>query len=482
FTLSAGSAFPGYTITATGSAITYDGSIPTGGTMTGLTIEDASGHRVITVSNIAATSVASDLGLFASTVFGWTDIGGGGSGGDPTNAWSVLLAGNDTINGTDGNDREGLIGVDAGNDVYNMGAGDDRVNGGIGNDTIHGGDGWDTLTYERTTWSEGVALVRGITVNVDAGTVADPFGYTDHFDGIDEVKGSVANDTFNGGATSMVFYGLRGADKFIGGSSGDDYIVYSDDGWNGGLHGIVAKLGINTVGANVLGKVIDGFGNVDKTINIHNVAGTQFKDTFVGSGQNDEFAGGEGKDSYDGGKGDDRLVFDWYFTDAQQHGINVNLKLKTGQIIDDGFGNKETAKSIESIQGTNFDDTIKGSGGSNRIEGEQGDDTLTGSGGQDVFVWRKFSDIGGHDVVTDFHAAADPNMDVLRMNVTAWGGSGTLHLVNGSAATSAHDTFIFNKATHMLSWDADGTGGQAAIDIVQLNGVNALFDTNFDLY
>ncbi len=482
FTFSQGTQFEGYTITSIGKGFTYDGSVPIDGRMTGLTIDDASGHRVLTVSKIAGNSLASDMGLLASFEFGWTDIGGGGSSGNQNNAWSMLLSGNDTINGTDGNDRRGLVGVDAGNDVYNMGGGNDKVNGGLGNDTIHGGDGWDTLTYSQTTYNEGQPIVRGITVNVDAGTVADPYGYTDHFDGIEEIEGSVARDTFNGGAVGMSFYGLRGADKFVAGGSGDDWIVYSSDGWNGGVRGIVAKLGVNTVGNNVLGKVVDGFGNVDKTVNIQNVAGTQFRDVFVGSSQDNSFVGGEGKDSYNGGKGQDSITFNWWFTDAQQHGINVNLKLKTGQIIDDGFGNKETAKSIEDIFGSRQDDKIKGNGGTNWIQGREGDDTMTGGGGADHFKWGGFSQIGSHDVVTDFHAGAGANMDVLHMNVTDWGGSGNLHLVNGTSATSSDDTFLFNRSNHMLSWDPDGTGSQGPIDIVVLNGVTALTEANFDLY
>lgn len=54
-------------------------------------------------------------------------------------------------------------------------------------------------------------------------------------------------------------------------------------------------------------------------------------------------------------------------------------------------------------------------------------------------------------------------------------------LVNGTAATAAVSTFIFNAATHVLSWDEDGTGGIAAIDGAVLQGVTSLTAANFEL-
>ena len=482
FTYLPGTIFAGYTVTAGGTGFTYDGNTPTGGTMKSLTITDAIGHTVISITGIAANSIASDLSLFASQVFGWTDPDGNHANPDETKAWSLLLSGNDTITGTAGNDRQGLIGVDAGNDVFNMGAGDDQVNGGLGNDMINGGDGYDTLAYDRTVWNEGIPVVRGITVNVVKGTVLDPYGYTDHITSIEQIRGSFARDVFVGGATEVDFEGLRGADKFVGGSSGDDYVMYMDDTWKGGNRGIVANLGVSILGSDINGTIRDGFGNLDRTVNIHNVAGTRYADSFTGSSLNDRFSGGEGKDSYNGGGGTDIVDFSWTFTGDSQHGIVIDLSKTTNQIVDDGFGNTETAKSIEYIIGSKQNDTIKGSSGNETFRGQEGDDTLTGGGGNDTFRWNHFSEIGANDAVTDFHAAAGSDQDKLQLNVTEWGGTTTLHLVNGSAASAAVDTFIFNPTSHLLSWDPDGTGSQAAISIAVLSGVASLTAANFDLF
>lgn len=483
YTYAAGTLFAGFTVTSFGTGFAYDSTTPIGGSMTGLKITDAAGHVVLTVTNIAAGSLASDFTLFASYEFGWTDPGGGGTGAQNKNAWSQLLSGNDIFNGTAGDDRESIVGVNAGNDVFNMGAGDDYVNGGMGNDTINGGDGWDTLSFDQTHFNEGIPMVRGITVNVAAGTVLDPYGYTDKITGIEEIRGSATADKFIGGATGMDFKGLRGSDTIIAGSSGDDWAIYNDDTWKGGNRGIVANLQTAIAGTTITGTIRDGFGNLDHTTNVHNVAGTRYADIFRGSSQDDVFAGGEGKDSYVGGTGVDALIFNWWFSDADHHGIIVNLKLATGQVVDDGFGNSENATQIEEVWGTWEADRIAGNTFANTISGKDGNDTLTGGGGHDNFRWERQTDLNGVDLITDFGgAAAGVELDILEFNMTNMGASTTLTLVNGTAATAAVSTFIYSVANHMLSWDADGTGAQAAIQVATLNNVGTLSAANFDLF
>lgn len=481
YTYLPGTNFAGFTVTSVGTGFAYDGTAPIAGTMTGLTIKDDLGHVVLSVSNIAAGSLASDFSLFAAFEFGWSDPGGGGTDGQTKNAWSQLMSGNDTITGTSGQDWQGLYGVDAGNDVYNMGAGDDQVNGGMGNDTIHGGTGWDQLDYGETHWNEGIPMVRGVTINVDKGTALDPFGFTDKFDGIEEFHGSATADKFIGGVNGSDFTGLRGVDTILAGTSGDDWALYQDDTWLGGNRGIVANLQKSLSGTDVLGTIRDGFGNLDRTVNLHNVAGTRYDDVFKGGSMENSFAGGEGKDFYNGGDGEDDLTFNWYFTNASQTGISVDLSLTTGQIKNDGFGNVEDAISIEGIGGSEHDDLIKGSSIRNKIEGRGGADTMTGNGGEDLFKWRQRDQFGQGDVVTDFHAGAGAEQDHLRFYVSNWGATTTLNLVNGTHSTVADSTFLFNATTHVLSWDEDGTGALGPIAIVKLTGVSLLTADSFEL-
>ena len=483
YVFGAGHQFAGYTVTIRGTGFAYSGTTPTGGDMAKLVITDGLGQTVLTVAGITANTLASDISLFAAYSFGWSDPNGGSSGPQVKNAWSQLLTGNDVFNGTAGDDIRGMVGVNAGDDVFNMGTGDDVVEGGLGDDTINGDGGYDTLSYEQTHWNEGIPMVRGITVNMvnGVGTVLDPFGYTDQFTGIEKIIGSAFNDQIFGGVGNNDFRGLRGNDTMSGGGS-DDWVVYHDDAGLGGKNGIIVNLSVVAAGGTITGTIMDGFGNIDTTIDIESVRGTRYNDKFVGSSAQNKFAGGEGKDSYDGRGGATDTI--WFFMsngNSDPHGINVDLSLASGQIKDDGYGNVENVTSIEWVVGTMSNDRIKGSSGANLLEGLGGIDTLTGGGGHDQFAFFHDFAFNNNDVITDFTAGAGAERDVLYIGMSAMSLSTTLTLVNGTAATAAVGTFIFNTANDTLFWDVDGTGSNAMFAVCTLNGVNALSAANFDL-
>lgn len=487
YTFGVGTQFAGYTVTTAGTGFTYNGTTPTGGTMGQVVITDAGGNTVLSVTGIAAGSLASDFSAFAAFEFGWVDGNGNINNAPIEVAWSQLLSGNDTVTGTSGDDGRGLVGLNAGNDLFNMGAGNDWVSGSAGNDTINGDGGYDTLSFGETQYLSGAAAVRGIVVDVAAGTVLDAFGFTDQITGIEQFEGSVFADLFIGGSAIDLFRGLRGNDTFDGGSNlsfegdGGNWVNYQQDRWFGGIQGIVADLGVSEIGGVITGTIRDGFGNLDQTINIQSVRGTVANDIFVGSSSQNVFSGGEGRDRFNGGGGTDVLWFFESYGNSGPHGISVNLSLTQGQIIDDGFGNTETANSMESVVGSESNDRIIGSNGANVLEGHQGADRLTGGGGADEFKYYNQNDLGQSDIISDFHAGAGANRDKMQFFVSGWGVDPTLHLVNGTQAKQAVATFIFNATTHVLSFDQDGTGGGAAIDVATLNNVNALTAANFDL-
>ena len=344
----------------------------------------------------------------------------------------------------------------------------------MGNDTIKGGNDYDTLSFEETHWNEGIPMVRGIDVDMTTGVVLDPYGYKDKITGIEMVIGSSYADVFLGDGNDNTFMGARGMDTINGGGGGFDWAEYQDDQWWGGTRGIVADLAAGTIK--------DGFGNVDTVSNIEGVSGTRYNDVFVGNGSDNYFTGAEGKDSYDGKGGNDFVFFFRNFSDTNQGGINVDLTKASNQIIDDGFGNTETATSIEGIIGSDFADKIKGTSGFNYFGGNDGKDTMTGGGGNDEFEFWDLNEMNDQDVITDFTSGSGGNQDVLRFNMSNMGASTTLTLVNGTAATQAVSTFIFDTATDKLYWDADGTGGGARVTVAVLQGVNSLSAANFDLF
>ncbi|WP_413872261.1 hypothetical protein [Albidovulum sp.] len=479
----AGHPFAGFRMVCTGTGFTYSGTDVTGGTLSMVKILNGAGQTVLTIDSIPPGSLASDLAQLASSAAGWSDGQGGGTGPDGPLVWSQLLSGNDTINGTAGNDGRSLAGVNRGNDVFNMGAGDDWVAGGIGNDTINGGVGWDGLDYSNTSFNEGMTAFRGIAINMATGTVIDPWGGTDTFSSIEEVFGSRFNDSFVGSALRDRFVGLRGNDTFNGGAD-KDTIDYSQDRWYGGQRGIVVDLQTSVVGAAIHGTITDGFGNTDKTIDIERVIGTPFNDVFIGSTVDNVFWGGEGLDSFRGDLGADRISFSRNFTGAAQVGVNVDLRLATGQVINDGFGNTENAFFIEDVEGSDLNDRIFGNLNANSLTGRDGADTMFGGNGADHFEWWDQSHFGDGDVINDFKSAsANVVHDFLSFDHLGFAGmTTTVTLVNGTAATAAVGTFIFDTATDLLYWDSDGTGAAAQVAVCKLLGVGALAAADFDIY
>lgn len=486
FTQAAGADFAGFKVTVTGTGFKYISGTPTGGEMTKLVITDATNHVVMTFDTLIAGTLASDFAQFASNVFGSRTPTNDGPSPDGKVVLSHLLSGNDIIRGTSGDDNRELPGVNAGNDKFYMYGGDDRIGGSIGNDSIYGGDGYDRLTFRETTFNDGAAAFRGISVNTTTGKLTDCWGGTDTFVNVEEIEGSRFNDKFVGSAGRDSFIGLRGVDVFDGGAD-QDRVSYSDDYWQGGVFGIRVDLETSILNGKIYGSIRDGFGQYDKTIDIERVEGTRFGDVFVGSSVRNVFFGGEGKDSYDGSGGSsdfDVISFNNRFSDdAVQVGIIVDMALTNNQVINDGYGNSETAISIEEVRGSEQNDKIKMNSADNTIEGRDGRDTMTGGGGNDRFGWYNTFQFNDGDVITDFKAGGATTRDMLGFDHFAFEDmTEVLTLVNGTAATAAIGTFIFNSVNDTLYWDHDGTGADAKLAIVKLTGVDALFAANFDLF
>lgn len=492
---SSGVDFANYRVVITGTGFTYNGDgVATGGAVSKLQIFNAANQSVITFSGITSASLAYDFSQLYSDIFGAPDYQSDGPSPSGFGAMSHLMSGNDVINGTSGQDGQILAGFNLGNDIFKMGAGDDEIGGSVGNDTIYGGDGYDRLSYRETTYDLGNNAYRGVTINVDAGTALDPWGGTDRFTGIESFGGSRFNDKFFGSLVERDdFRGGRGADFIDGGdisfsSNGDlredrrDRVSYQDDYWQGGKKGITVDLETSFVGGSIKGFAIDGFGNRDTLVDIERVVGTRYGDKFTGSRSNNQFDGGEGKDSYNGGAGSDGINFDRWFRDNAPTGVNVNLALASNQIINDGFGNSETAISIEELYGTERNDILRGNSAENWIEGNRGADTLAGGGGVDHFYFNDDGVLGQGDRILDFKASGT-GADRLSFEAGNFAGmTTTVTLVNGTAATSSVGTFIFNAADDTLYWDSNGTGAGGRSSVAVLVNVASLTSSNFELF
>lgn len=487
----AGSEFEGYRVVATGTGFVYQGGVAIAGLMQQVRVFDAAGAVVLTIGNLGPVSnMANNLGQFAFDMFG-SGMPGVGPQPDGKAAWAHLLTFNDRVIGTAGDDVRGLVGIDRGDDVYVMNAGRDLVHGGQGNDSIDGGAGVDTLSFAETHFNEGNTAFRGVAIDVQAGTAIDAWGGRDRFVGVESFVGSAFADTFAGSLTQADnFAGLRGLDGYDGGADSltatglldyadlRDQISYRDDWEYGGRFGIVANLEVRVVGTSIEGSVRDGFGQIEAVREIERVEGTRFGDLFIGSRADNRFRGGEGRDTYRGAAGIDEIDFSVSFGDVQGTGVNVNLSRTGGDILNDGFGNVESAYGIEDIVGTDLGDRIIGNGANNVIQGMDGADILDGRGGADTFVWTRQAQIGDEDRILNFQS-----VDRLSFNTANFVGMDeTLRLVIGSAAPTAEGTFIFNPDTDRLIWDSNGSvaGGQALVALI--TSVDTLAASNFVLW
>lgn len=104
-------------------------------------------------------------------------------------------------------------------------------------------------------------------------------------------------------------------------------------------------------------------------------------DVIYGGEGNDWLYGGDGKDRYYGDAGEDYVSF-W----DGAHGVKIDLRLTSGQVRDDGFGNIETATSVEGWHGSDFGDTMIGGSAGVTFYGGGGSDSLTGGSGNDT-IW-----------------------------------------------------------------------------------------------
>lgn len=383
----------------------------------------------------------------------------------------ALAAGNDTINGDDGNDviyggaGNDLIEGGEGLDVIFGGAGNDILSGGFKKDTVNGGAGDDIFRVWGNTWLEntngdsgndtldfsGHTMNTGFTLNLE--TRAGAFvGNVDGVNGqmtvasMERVIGSASADSFTGDINNNTFFGGTGNDTLRGGS-GQDYLnggVGSDTLEGGKGDDVYAVSGTDLVietltgGTNDLvitdSSIILGGGTyielirttdaalttaIDMTGNaLHqSMTGNAGANTFAtGGGVADSMAGLGGNDIYRVNNSADRIieradrVID---TVLVNYGTNDQVEASVDYVLaqDNAIEVLETSDaagtSAIDLTGNSFAQTIIGNHGDNSLNGNLGVDTMTGDDGNDVFMFMNRITTGNVDVVTDFNVVDD---------------------------------------------------------------------------
>jgi serralysin len=347
----------------------------------------------------------------------------GDNGNNFITASDAVLSGTNTFEGNGGVDvlttgagNDNLYGG-SGNDQLYGGADNDYLNGGLGDDRIDGGTGVDTIDYSAA----GSALY--IDLRVATQTATGGFG-TDVITTIENVLGGAFADTIIGDAGVNTLYGGAGTDSLVllegndigYGGAGDDY-----------------------------------------------VAGRDGNDTLYGGDNNDVMDGGIGLDTLRGDAGDDYLI-GGADADTIYGGDGAG---NVGDIGDRWLGGDGGDDIIFGNLGT---DRLSGGAGNDVLTGGEGFDYMTGEAGIDTFVYNALSDGSISEQIGDWQGGVDE----LRIDASAFGGglvAGALaanRLVIGTVANQAFGQFLYNAGNGVLYWDADGTGGGAAVAFTRL--------------
>jgi Ca2+-binding RTX toxin-like protein len=178
-------------------------------------------------------------------------------------------------------------------------------------------------------------------------------------------------------------------------------------------------------------------------------------DALYGGDQDDTLSGGSGHDSLSGDSGNDILF---------------------GETGDDRLSGGDGDDSLDANDG---DDRLEGGAGRDTLSGGAGADVLSGGLDSDIFAFH--SSASGADEITDFAAGTDK----ILISAARFGGGlaagGPVSLVSGTnpSASAASGQFLYDTDDGRLLWDADGTGGGAAVLVATLTSLPSLAASDF---
>ena len=299
----------------------------------------------------------------------------------------------------------------------------------------------------------------------------------------------IGNDGFNiliGTAAPDTIYGLGGNDD-IQGQEGND-TIYGD----GRAPGVIDP-GFRS-GARILPGVISPF----EPYGNDSLNGGAGDDTLIAGDGNDILRGNAGNDLLDGGNG-----IDWATYGDAVAAVVVNLG---GQTATGGGGN-DVLKSIEVVDGSNFNDIMSGDSRDNTLRGGNGNDNLFGLDGNDQLagklgVDRLFGE-GGDDILSELDggnlldggagrdqafflgANAPLNVDLAAGTCTLGGVANTLVSIQDITGANGVNTLLGNGSGNLLNgfnFD-DFMDGRAGNDNLHgQGGADTLYGANGDDY
>ena len=370
-----------------------------------------------------------------------------------------------------------------GDDTLSGGGGNDLLDGGPGADTLKGGAGdMDTISYKYSPEGVTINLADGMARGGDADgdTIVDMGD-----DQIENIMGSMHDDSLTGNSRANSIWGLAGDDDLDGGRRDDMlYGGAGDDDLDGGTHddtleggygadmltggdhsdmGDTASYSMSMMGVTVRlhsgqamggdaeGDVFAGLGTpVEYTDSDEEMTEASVFDieNLTGSAMADILAGDLRDNTIKGGDGDDKIYGGPNPADADKEpGANPNLT------------------NADTLMGQGGNDMIFGGVGNDTLDGGDGDDMLNGGAGADTFMGG-----AGDDMI---YADASDIYDVT--NGTRAFKTASLPIINGG---EGNDTVSFAKLEDAIGAQGavftlglldndDGTGTATIIDGVE---------------
>jgi Ca2+-binding RTX toxin-like protein len=388
--------------------------------------------------------------------------------------------------------------------------GDDNANilvGGPGNDTIDGGPGpltpdptvpglqtpfdqldgsggdGDTVSYASAIGAVTVDLGANSTTTQQTGGGGD-----DRLAGFENVIGSPNGDVLKGNASANVLQGGdlsdvlvgRAGDDTLDGGDGEDLADYNDTSTTAGVTvDLAVTIKQTTVGAG--GDILAGIENLQGSQSDDRLSGDANANKLYGHAGNDILNGRGAADRLDGGSrntsevlvGEDMRIDSASYANApvipsSDTGVEVYLD---GSQANRGEAEGDSYHSIEGLEGSAFDDVLKGNNNVNRLAGLGGDDKLFGEGGDDILLGGADNDEitggGGSDTI-DYTGVTGPVSVNLTDQSASGEGNDALQTVENATGGNGDDTLVGSLDPNTL------TGGPGKDTVSPLDGLDEL--------